>query len=881
MTDFKRQQLIQQCNQIDQAYPVDRCVHELIEDQARRTPEAVAVVFQNDQITYRQLNERANQLAHYLREMGVKPDSLVGVCLERSLEMVVGLLGVLKAGGAYLPMDASYPKDRLAFMIQDALPGIILTEEKLAGLVLALDAQVVEIDTGWPTISRQPTTNIPILGKPTNLIYVIYTSGSTGKPKGVQIQHQSVVNFLHSMRQEPGLDSKDRLLAITTLSFDIAGLELWLPLATGARIILTQSETARDGVALAELIARHSVTVMQATPSSWRLLLASGWKGRQGFKALCGGESWSTDLARQLLETGADLWNLYGPTETTIWSAAKKILPDQKVLIGRPIANTQLFVLDPLLQPVPVGTPGELYIGGDGLARGYLNRSELTAEKFIPDPFRPDGSGRLYKTGDMACCLPDGNFECLGRIDNQVKLRGFRIEVAEIETFLTQHPSVREAAVIACKDHQGEMFLAAYLITKNGDPLEASKLRGFLQSKLPAHMVPSAFVTLGRFPLTPNGKLDRKAFPVPEFKSSMIEFSPPKTSTEIALAKIWCDILGLETVGIRDSFFEIGGHSLLVIRLASRIKSDLNFDLPVRAIFQHPTIERLAPIISGQLMLDRKPQFIQLQEGDSGPDVIFLVDDGSLGLFKLAYLLNHNLPLYLSVSPLQESALKASVENRLSALPAMKDLAVEHVTLIQGRQNRRPIILVGHCFGGELAFELAHQLQKAGETIHSVVMLDTWMTQPTLWWKQKSWLQAHFRKLIQLGPSYFWRKSRRRINLEKDNLARKLKLINDGDYDVHVPWSVISKIYHSASKNCRQTTLPCRGFLFLSRDDWESNAYRLIDNTLGTAKWFVHGVEVIDIPGDHVNVLDEANLQELAQSFDAFLKRMYEISPKP
>jgi amino acid adenylation domain-containing protein len=880
VTDFERQQLIQQCNQIEQAYPADRCVHELIEDQARRTPEAVAVIFRNDQITYRQLNERANQLAHHLREMGVKPDSIVGVCLERSLELVVGLLGVLKAGGAYLPLDANYPKDRLAFMIQDALPGIILTEEKLAGLVPALDAQVVEIDTGWPTISRQPTTDIPVVGKPINLIYVIYTSGSTGKPKGVQIQHQSVVNFLHSMRQEPGLDSKDRLLAITTLSFDIAGLELWLPLATGARIILTQSETARDGVALAELIERHNVTVMQATPSAWRLLLASGWKGRQGFKALCGGEAWSTDLARQLLETGAELWNLYGPTETTIWSAAKKILPNQKVLIGRPIANTQLYVLDPLLQPVPAGTPGELYIGGDGLARGYLNRSELTAEKFIPDPFHPDGSGRLYKTGDLARCLPDGNFECLGRIDNQVKLRGFRIEVAEIEMFLTQYPAVREAAVIACKDHQGEMFLAAYLITKNGDPLEASKLRGFLQSKLPAHMVPSTFVTLECFPLTPNGKLDRKAFPVPEFKSSLIESSPPRTSIEIALAKIWCDILGLETVDIRDSFFEIGGHSLLVIRLASRIKSDLNFDLPVRTIFQHPTIEQLAPIISGQLMLDRKPQLIQLQEADSGPDVIFLVDDGSLGLFKLAYLLNPNLPLYLSVSPLQESALKASVENRLSALPTMEDLAIQHVALIQSRQSRRPIILVGHCFGGELASELAHQLRTAGETIQSVVMLDTWMTQPTIWWKQKSWLQAHFRKLFQLGPSYFWRKSRRRINLEKDNLARKLKLMNDGDYGVHVPWSVISKIYGSASKDCRKKILPCRGFLFLSKDDWESNAYRLIDNTLGTAKWFGLGVEVIDIPGDHVNVLDEANLQELAQSFDAFLKRMYEISPQ-
>jgi thioesterase domain-containing protein len=509
------------------------------------------------------------------------------------------------------------------------------------------------------------------------------------------------------------------------------------------------------------------------------------------------------------------------------------------------------------------------------LARGYHNRPELTAEKFIPDPLASTPGDRLYKTGDLARFLSDGSSEYLGRLDHQVKIRGFRIELGEVEDRLTQHPSVREALAVVGEDSPGGKFLAAYLISKNGELADDSELREFLLSKLPEYMVPSVFIKIEQFPLTPNGKVDRKALPKPKFKSSMAVFSPPKSPAEKALARIWCDVLQIKQVGVRESFFEIGGHSLLAMRLASRIKRDLNVDLPVRAIFQHPTIESLASQISLQQVGGRKSELIHLQSGGQGPDLIFLVDEGSLGLFKLAYLLDKGFPLYISVSPLPESALRASAENRLDDLPTMESLAADHVRLIQTRQSGRPIILVGHCFGGELALEVARQLQKAGEQIETILMLDTWMAQKGRWWNKKTWLQAHFKKLWREGPSYFWRKTQRRIYLKRDDLAKKLKLMSDGDYNLHVPWFVILRIYRQARAYYRREVLPLPGILFLSQDDWESNAYRKIDNTLGTGKWFGGGIEVVEVPGDHVTVLEETHLPRLALAFNAILGRIY------
>jgi amino acid adenylation domain-containing protein/thioester reductase-like protein len=446
-------------------------IHQMFEQQSLQTPDAIAVTFEDQQLTYQELNQKANQVAHYLQSLGVKPETLVGVCIERSLEMLIALLGVLKAGGAYVPLDPSYPTDRLAFMVEDAQLPILLTEQAQLAKLPQTSAHVVVIETDRVEIDRQSVASLTSEVNPDNVAYTIYTSGSTGKPKGVQVLHGAVVNFLASMRQSPGLTRADTLLAVTTISFDIAVLELFLPLSVGAKIVLVSREVAADGVRLAQVIAESGTTFMQATPATWRLLLEIGWRGDAQLKLLCGGEAMTRNLADRLLERCGSLWNMYGPTETTVWSAVFQVEPGiAAISIGYPIANTQIYFIDQqcqrkddLLRQVEIGQPGELHIGGDGLARGYLNRAEMTATKFIPDPFSTKPGARLYKTGDLARLSPDGSIQYIGRIDNQVKIRGYRIELGDIEAAIGQHPNVAEAAVIVREDKVGEKRLVAYL----------------------------------------------------------------------------------------------------------------------------------------------------------------------------------------------------------------------------------------------------------------------------------------------------------------------------------------------------------------------------------------------------------------------------------
>ncbi|MBD2163794.1 amino acid adenylation domain-containing protein [Calothrix membranacea FACHB-236] len=451
-------------------------IHQLVEFQVSQTPDAVAVIFQNEQLTYRELNQKANQLAHHLRTLGVKPETLVGVCIERSLEMFIGLLGILKAGGAYIPLDPTYPQDRLEFMLEDSQMPIIVTQKHLIEQLPSLDTrQVVCIDTDWAVISQYTQENIDTRVTSENLAYTIYTSGSTGTPKGVQITHRSVVNLLNSMQREPGLTAEDTLLAITTISFDMAVPDLYLPLVVGARIKLMARQVASDAAELAKVLSEPEVTFVQATPATWQLVLATGWQGNKRLKILCGGEALMRSLANQLLEKAGSLWHMYGPTETTVWSMVYKVEPGiNSVPLGRPIANTQIYLLeqparrknDPI-KIAPIGIPGEVYIGGDGVARGYLNRPDLNRDRFVYNPFSQDPEARLYKTGDLARYLPDGNLEFIGRIDNQVKIRGFRVELGDIETTLSQHPQIREVAVIAKEDNFASQRLVAYVVPKN------------------------------------------------------------------------------------------------------------------------------------------------------------------------------------------------------------------------------------------------------------------------------------------------------------------------------------------------------------------------------------------------------------------------------
>ena len=559
----------------DTATPVPAVgVAELFAAQVQQTPDAVALVFGDQQLTYRELAGQAERLAAYLHGQGVGPEKLVGLNIERSLEMVVALVAVAKTGGAYLPLDPMFPADRLAFMIEDAKPVVVLTRETVQAAVRA---------NTCPTVPALPTM-------PDNLAYVLYTSGSTGKPKGVQISQRALVNFLTSFQREPGLTAHDVLLAVTTLSFDIAGLELWLPLITGARVVIADRATVTDGAALARLLGISGATVMQATPATWRMLIQAGWSGTPGLKILCGGEALPADLAEQLLARGGAVWNLYGPTETTVWSAVSRVWPGQPVVIGRPLANTTFYVVDRHWQPVPVGVPGELLIGGAGLARGYLNRPELTAEKFVAHPFR--AGARLYRTGDLMRYRADGTLEFLGRLDHQVKVRGFRIELGEIEAALRDAPEVRDVVVIAREDVPGDKQLVAYLLSHDGQ-LPAAELRGRLRAKLPEYMVPAEFVTLARFPLTPNGKVDRRALPMPAPPAPQLQ-APPRTALERTLARVWQEVLHVGAVGVEDNFFDVGGDSLRLIRIQQQLQLIVQRKVSVTDLFKYPTIRALA-----------------------------------------------------------------------------------------------------------------------------------------------------------------------------------------------------------------------------------------------------------------------------------------------
>lgn len=550
----------------------DLTVHALFEAQATRTPNSVAAIFGSTQLTYAELDSRANQLANYLRKLGVKPGILVGVFVERSIEMLIGLLGTLKAGGAYVPIDPTFPPERVRYVLEDAGAPVVLAQTALAKAWQFGNAQIVHLDGDWAAIARADDTRPNGLAGGEDLAYVIYTSGSTGRPKGVEIPHRAVVNLLQSMLVQPGLAETDVLAAVTTLSFDISGLELFLPLCVGARVAIVSRETAQFGVKLLEYLKEISATVVQATPVTWQQLLDAGWNGGEpALKVLCGGEAFPRELADELVKRARSVWNMYGPTETTIWSAALDVKSgDGPVPVGRPIANTKFYVLDQGLQLVPIGVPGELYISGQGLARGYHRRPDLTADRFVHNPFEP--GAKMYRTGDLVRLRQDGTLEFLGQLDNQIKLRGFRIELGEIESVLNSYPGVTQAVVSVREDVAGEKRLIGYVSAAKDAALEAPALRDHLLKSLPAYMAPAAYVTLQAFPLTPNGKVDRAALPAPDWsmQQARMAYLEPRSPDEDTMTKIWAEVLRLERVGINDDLFELGADSLHVFQITAR-----------------------------------------------------------------------------------------------------------------------------------------------------------------------------------------------------------------------------------------------------------------------------------------------------------------------
>lgn len=626
LTEVERHRLLVEWNETRRDYPRDKCLHQLFEAQVERTPDAVAVVYEEKRLTYRELNRRANQLAHHLQKLGVRPELTVGICMERCPEMLVGLLGVLKAGAAYVPFDPALPEERLCVTIEDSRVGLLLTAESFglhsdpSGVGLdsippsarvrprAGGCKVIDLVQNWEIISQQSDRNPPAAAHPLNLAYVLYTSGTTGRPKGVMVEQRSLNNYLHWVNQDLIGDRAASLPAITKLAFDASLKQLLAPLLRGHAVWLLPDGLSVDPFKLLNKLASQAAVAINCVPSLWKPLLEEVKSGKRVACAdnlaclFVGGEQISTDLVQRTFAAlpRLEIWNLYGPTEATANATAGRIGKGEEVTLGRPITNTQIYILDRQLRPVPVGVAGELHVGGAGLARGYLNHPEMTADKFIPNPFSGQRGSRLYKTGDLARYRADGNIEFVGRLDNQVKIRGFRIELEEIEAILRQHPAVEDAAVQARDEGQGDKRLVAYIVACGTLAPNANELRSFLRTKLPEYAVPLAFVPLQTLPLTPLGKVDRRALPCAanEIASEPGDgLAPPTSPIEKKLAQIWSEVLGCEGIGRHDNFFSMGGHSLLATQVISRVYNSFHIELPVGTLFETATLSSFAAAI--------------------------------------------------------------------------------------------------------------------------------------------------------------------------------------------------------------------------------------------------------------------------------------------
>ncbi|MUG96489.1 amino acid adenylation domain-containing protein [Scytonema sp. UIC 10036] len=614
LTEFEQHQLLREWNHTATDYHQDKCIHELFAAQIEKTPDAIAVVFENQQLSYRELNRRANQLAHYLQQLGVKPEVLVGICVERSLCMVIGLLAILKAGGAYVPIDPNYPQERIAFILKDTQVSVLLTQQNLIENLPQHQTRVVCLDADWENFAQQSSQN-PISESTTdNLAYIIYTSGSTGQPKGVLVNHSNVVRLFAATESWYNFNQNDVWTLFHSIAFDFSVWEIWGALLYGGQLIVVPYWLSRSPEDFYQLLLTQQVTILNQTPSAFRQLIqveeSLGNSNNLALrKVIFGGEALQLESLRPWFERHGDqspqLINMYGITETTVHVTYRPLtMADLEVtsasLIGRPIGDLQVYLLDRYGQPVPIGVPGEMYISGAGVVRGYLNRPTLTSERFIPNCFSDKSNARLYKSGDLARYLPDGEIEYLGRIDNQVKIRGFRIELGEIEAIISQYPAVRETVVIVSAESADSPRIVAYIISQKEQMLAITELRSFLESKLPNYMVPATFVTLEALPLTPNGKVDRKALPMPNTVRPELEvvYQPPQTEIEKIIADICQEVLNIENVGIYDNFFELGGHSLLLVQVHSKLQKIFQKNLLLVEMFQHPTVSHLARYFS-------------------------------------------------------------------------------------------------------------------------------------------------------------------------------------------------------------------------------------------------------------------------------------------
>jgi amino acid adenylation domain-containing protein len=858
LNDVERTQLLREWNATQAAYPAGGGVHRLIEAQAERTPGATAVVHGGASVSYRTLNERANQLARTLQEQGTRPGSLIGICLDRTPEMIIAALAVWKTGCAYVPLDPEFPPTRLAYMASDAKLAVLITSASRAPLI-ETSAPIVLVDS--KRIAAKATTNPDLAVGGDETAYVLYTSGSTGRPKGVAIAHAALANLLQAIVREPGVSSRDAIAAVTTLSFDIAALELYAPLITGGRVILLGRKQGVDGAALRRVIEEGAATILQATPATWRMLIESGWTRTPRLKMLCGGEPLTRDLADELLARGGELWNMYGPTETTIWSSWVRIRNDgEPISIGRPAPNTQFYVLDGNLQPVPAGVSGELFIGGAGVAKGYLDRPELTAERFLQNPF---GEGRIYRTGDRARFRFDGQVELLGRTDRQVKIRGYRIELGEVEAALSGSQDVRDAAVVVRPDAVGEVEMIGYFVPVHAG-VTSESIRAQLKRHLPDYMVPGLLIPLAELPKTPNQKTDRNALPDPgTLRTTSKSESEPGASVdplEATLTAIWEKVLRIRPIGRGDNFFELGGHSVLAAQMFSRMERSLGKALPLATLFQAPTIAQLASLLRDGGWTPPWSALVPIRPSGSKPPIYLVHPIGGniINLAGFGSRFDLDQPLY----GLQARGLDGEETPHTS----VETMARDYVQQIRAIQPEGPYLLGGFSAGGIVAYEMAQQLTSAGETVQMLALLDTVIQVPeesrALNRKWARWLRTirfNSRYALRVGPCKFaalklrnW-KMRANIRLW---LGNRRKALN------------VEEAFLVAVRDYSPKPYAGTATLFRSQDELDI----FTDKSLGWSPLIQGGLSIRLVSGDHDTILSEPHIGVLAREISSSLK---------
>ncbi len=834
----------------------ERPVLERFRDWVARDPDRTALIqdpsIDHGELSYGELDDRVRILSAAIREAGMTRGDRIAVCLTRSAEMLIALLATHDASAAYVPVDPEQPAARIALILEEARPSLVITETSLIDRVETCAAPRILLDPGiWDVAAAPPpaeTGHDQRSESESPLAYIIFTSGSTGRPKGVEIEHHALCNFMTSMANRPGLSKKDRLLAITTISFDIAALELFLPLTVGACLEIADEETCRDPARLAERLEASRISLMQATPATWQMLVDSGWQGRSDFRVLCGGDALSRELANALLDRAREVWNLYGPTETTIWSSVERITPGtENVCIGQPIDRTSLRILTSGLQGVPKGVPGELFIGGDGLARGYCRQPELTAARFVLTPESPDE--RFYRTGDRVRQLPDGRIECLGRVDFQVKIRGFRIEAGEIEAALRRLDELTDAVVVARGADARDRHLVAYLVPQNDAQPVIETLSAALRSSLPSYMIPTRWIIVERLPLTGNGKIDRKKVAgLPGHEVQAVGHrEAPRNDTEVQIAEVWRELLGVSEIGRDDDFFDLGGHSLLAVEGLARIERRLGRRTPLAAFFERPTVAGVSDSLRSDGGDTHVAAAVELRAGTSEMPLFCI---GGIHLYQaLAREMTPGLRVFGVFLAQETDWLAALQRGRKPKLASTEDSAAQYIEVIKRHQPQGPYRLAGLSYGGVLAYEMARQLTNAGERVEALILFD-----------------VRLYGVVARAGGFF---SRFRLRLR--GLRADWAAANFSENSRRSSAPLRDRLFIQAIRDYEGRIAPYDGSVLLcvAKDNDPSDANA--DPSFGWAGLVRGDLTIVECPGDHVGLVAGDYAAQTASTVEAFL----------